>query len=158
MSRTNPIRTAKRNLAVRIALTVTKFLAVCAAIILLGASALYAYLWYQPLLLLNPVSRFPHAMFLACRDNHRCSAPDHIWDDMIPEVFHAGDPKAEVLRRIQTAGFSYWLSTASSEQYRMTAGMYHLLCSQYYNIELVFDSNDRLEAARSSIRATPSCV
>lgn len=158
MSRTNSIRTAKRNLAVRIILTAARVLVVCAAFFLVGASALYAYLWYQPLLLLNPVSRFPHAMFLDCRDNHRCSAPDHIWDDMIPEVFHAGDPKAEVLRRIQAAGFTYWLNTASSEKYRMSAGMYHLLCYQYYNIDLVFDSNDRLEAARSSIRGTPSCV
>jgi hypothetical protein len=142
------------------------FLVACAKGLISVATALVgiALLWvcwghYRPDLLIDPINRHVHAAYLQCRDAGQCPTTWGGLKSMIPEIFVVGEPHDQVVARLRSAGFEEWVVEGREEHYRrIGASLEPLFCSKYYNIDLVFDSAERLTSASSTFTGTPNCL
>lgn len=108
----------------------------------------FSWQYTRPEHAFNAINRF-QLEFLKC-EGGLAACP--VSTSMVPSVFNVGDPRGEVLRRLEEAGYHHWVEN----RYIHRGGIARGVCSYSFFVEVAFDDRELLTDALA-LRGIPTC-
>jgi hypothetical protein len=129
-----------------------KVLGLFIAVLSVSTAIWFAWAWFRPDHLFNPINRFAHQRLMECRQLEHCPIIGSWSASMVPEVFEIGEPRDEVLARLQEAGYSLHGTDGDRETYRLdgAGSISPFECRSDFFIDLFFDQSGGLAEATST--------
>lgn len=151
MADTNPKRAPGGGPALSFLVAAAKALLLIVTVLVVLVVGWSTWRWYRPEHFFNPINRFGLEQLYAARTDcvGTCLPTWHA--SMLNKVFHVGEPRSQVVRRLSDASYELWYDEGDQIGYILRgAGTGALfVCDNDFIVDLTFDGSGGLATANS---------